>query len=105
MGCCLVALLLAGAPRIALLVWWFLDPVRIASTFNGWVIPRLGAIPFSAWLVPLLGVILLPWTTIAYVYVAPGGVTTLEWIVLAIALLIDLGSHGGGAEANRRRRA
>jgi hypothetical protein len=91
MGCCLVALLLAGAPRIALLAWWFYDAARIESTFGGWI-------------APVLGVILLPWTTIAYVYVAPGGVTTFEWVIVVIALLIDLGSHGGGAEANRRRR-
>lgn len=91
MGCCLGVLLLAGAPRIALLVWWFADPARVSGTFPGWI-----------W--PVLGFLLLPWTTFAYVFVAPGGVAGFDWIILVIALLLDLGAHGGGGRAYSRRR-
>ena len=36
MGCCLGVLLLGGAPRLALLLWWFVDPTRIIGAFAGW---------------------------------------------------------------------
>ena len=97
MGCCLVALVLIGAPRIALFFWWITNPARFALTFQGWwIFPGL-------W--PILGFFILPWTTLAYVFVAPGGLTVFDWIILGVALLIDLASHGGGGEAYRRRRA
>ena len=46
---------------------------------------------------------LLQWTTLAYVFVSPGGINTLEWVVLIIALLLDLGAHGGGGRVYQRR--
>lgn len=92
MGCCLGVLLLAGAPRIALLVWWLADPARVTGVF-------------STWLWPALGFLLLPWTTVAYVFVAPGGVSGLDWLILVIGLLLDLGAHGGGGREYTRRRA
>lgn len=90
MGCCLFALLVAGAPRVALVVWWLSDPGRIYSTF-------------STWLWPILGFLILPWTTIAYVFVAPNGLSGLDWVILVVALLIDLSAHGGGGRAYQRR--
>ncbi len=104
MGCCLGALLLAGAPRIALALWWFLDPVRIIDSFHGWT-RTLGSVTAPVWIWPLVGLLLLPWTTVAYVFVSPGGLSTLEWVVMVIALLFDLGAHGGGGRAYRQRRA
>ena len=88
MGCCLVVAVLAGAPRIAFLLWWFLDPARISATFTGW-------------LVPVLGFIFLPWTLLAYVFVAPGGVTGFEWAILLIGVLLDLSTHGGSVRSRR----
>jgi hypothetical protein len=32
-----------------------------------------------------------------YVLVAPGGVSGIDWLWLGIAVLVDLGSIGGGA--------
>lgn len=104
MGCCLGALLLAGAPRLALLVWWFADPNRILNTFATWS-ARVGTPGVPEWVWPLAGFVLLPWTTIAYIFVAPGGVTGLEWVILVIGLLFDFGAHGGGGRAYSRRRA
>lgn len=92
MGCCLFALLLAGAPRLAFLLWWLFQPLRIQATFS------------TFWW-PLLGLIFLPWTTIMYVLVYPGGVTWLDWVFLGLALLVDIASYGGGGVANRRRYA
>jgi len=104
MGCCLGVLLLGGAPRIALLLWWFLEPARIEATFRGWS-TTVGSITAPPWIWPLLGLLLVPWMTVAYIFVAPGGVTTLEWVVLVIALLMDLSTGGGGGRAYRNRRS
>lgn len=87
--CCLVSVLLLLGPRAGIIVWWLLEPVRWASAFPSFI-------------VPLLGFLFLPWTTLAWVLVAPGGVTGLEWAVLAIGVLADLASWSGGAR-NRDR--
>ena len=104
MGCCLGLLLLGGAPRVALLLWWFVNPARIYATFNGWS-TTAGGVTAGSWLWPLLGFLLLPWTPIAYVFVAPGGVSLIEWAILGIALLLDLSTHSGGGSYYRQRRS
>lgn len=88
-GCCLFASVLAGAPRLAFLLWWLFQPTRINMTFD------------NTWLVPLLGWLCLPWTTLMYVFVYPGGLSFVNWVFLVLALLIDLGSYGGGAYGRR----
>lgn len=91
MGCCLLALILAGAPRVALIFYWFMD----APVFDG---------VFDNWFIPVLGFFLLPWLTLMYVIVAPGGITGFEWALIALGALLDLGSYGGGGGASRRRK-
>jgi hypothetical protein len=93
MGCaCLFALLAAGAPRLALvLIWLFTD--WIGRAFQG------------SFIVPLLGFIFLPFTTVIYILVSPGGLSPFDLILLFIGVLVDLGSYGGGAYGRRRRRA
>jgi hypothetical protein len=94
MGCCLFAVLLAGAPRLAFIIWWLVQPARIAATFN------------QSFIVPVLGVLFVPWTTVMYTLVYhPGGLSIFEWILVGIALLIDIGSYTGGGVANSRRTA
>ncbi|NTW28087.1 MAG: hypothetical protein HGA39_01815 [Coriobacteriia bacterium] len=104
MGCCLGVLLLGGAPRLALVLWWLLDPARITATFSGWS-ATIGSWTASGWVWPLAGLLLLPWTTVAYVFVAPGGLATLDWIILGIGLLLDLSTHGGSGRAYHHRRS
>jgi hypothetical protein len=89
MGCCLFASVLAGAPRFAFLLWWFFQPARINATF-------------SSFLWPLLGLLFLPWTTLTYVMVYPRGINGFDWVWLGLALVIDLGTYGGGAQSRRR---
>jgi len=83
MGCCAFALVLAGAPRLAFVLWWLLQPTRFSVTFDT-----------ILW--PLLGVLFLPWTALMYVVVAPGGISVVNWIFLGLALVLDIGSYGGG---------
>jgi hypothetical protein len=51
----------------------------------------------------LFGFLFFPWTTLTYGFVAPNGLTLLNLIFLAFALLADLGTWGIGAFATRRQ--
>jgi hypothetical protein len=83
--CCLVAVAALISPRVAILLWWLLDSSRWASAFH------------AIWVWPVLGFLFLPWTTLAFVLVAPLGVVTgLGWLWIVIAVLIDVSSYGGG---------
>jgi hypothetical protein len=88
MGCLLV-LLAAFAPRVALgLVWIFTDLVDRA---------------FDNFLVPLLGLVFLPFTTLFYVlaWSPVVGVDGWEWAFVALGFLFDLGHWVGGAASRR----
>ena len=89
---CLVIFALIFSPRLVMVIWWLLDMARWAATFDNV-------------LVPILGFILAPWTTLMYVLVAAGGVNDIDWLWLGVAVLVDLGSLGGGAARGRARRA
>jgi hypothetical protein len=88
--CCLVTIILMLGPRLGAILWWLFDMDRWAATF-----PNI--------IVPIVGIILLPWTTLAYVLVFPGGVTGLDWLWIIIGLLIDLGSFSGSGWKHRSR--
>ena len=81
-----------------------MDPARIGGTFGGWS-TTVGSITAPHWIWPLAGLVLLPWTTLAYIFVLPGGITTLEWAIIVVALLVDLSTHGGSGRAYQRRRS
>jgi hypothetical protein len=72
------------------LIWWLINPVR----FNA---------AFSTWIWPLLGIIFLPWTTLMYLLVFPGGVIGFDWIWLALAVVADVSMYAGGGYGNRDR--
>jgi hypothetical protein len=92
--CCVVTALLLIGPRIALAVWWLINSPRFNQAFNTAVWPLRTTFPFWVW--PLIGAIFVPFTTLAYLVVFPGGVVGLDWLWLGLGLLIDLGSLGGG---------
>jgi hypothetical protein len=89
--CCLVALASLIGPRLGMLVWWLFDMDRWARAFGS-----------VAW--PVLGVIFAPWTTLAWVVVYTGGVHGIEWVLIALGIIFDLGSLSGGNRSRRRRR-
>lgn len=86
--CCVVALGALVGPRVAIAAWWLLDPIRWSIVFGN---------PF--W--PFLGFVFLPWTTLVYVFVTPGGFGGLGLVWLLLALVVDLSSYGGGVRSRR----
>ena len=86
--CCGFAILAFLGPRAALLFWWLLRPAYFSETF-------------TTILWPLLGFFFLPWLTLMYLIVAPGGISTFDWLFLGLALLLDIASYSGSAYGNR----
>jgi hypothetical protein len=83
-GCCLIALLLFLGPRVVLVLAWLLTNWYRA---------------FDSTLIALLGFIVLPWTSLAwmYTYFHNRGALSGGYVVLIIvAAVCDLGAYGGG---------
>ena len=55
----------------------------------------------NSWLWPVLGLVFVPWLTLMYVLVAPGGIVGFDWVWLGLALVGDIGSYSGGGYGNR----
>jgi len=88
MCCAFLSLALLG-PRIFNMFWWIFQPLRWQTAFN-WTGGALW------WIWPVLGIVFLPWTTLMYVIVAPGGVTGFDWVWIILMLIFDIASYGGG---------
>lgn len=107
--CCITTIALVLGSRIALFLWWLSDRQIFTQAFKNWA--PLGNFIVPVWIWALLGAIFVPWTTLAYLFLFPGGIVGYEWIVLGVALLIDLAGHGGSYRnrdrfsGNRRRQA
>ena len=90
--CCAVALLAIIGPRAVIVFWWLVNPVRWALVFN------------DQFLLPALGFVFLPWTTLMYVlFWNAGGIEPLGWLFLALGVVADLGTYGGGGFRNKDR--
>jgi hypothetical protein len=85
--CCFYTILVFLGPRVAMLVWWLMDPGRWGLAFN------------NSFLWPILGFLFLPWTTLMFVLVFP--ISGFGWMWLFLALMADLSMYGGGAYGNR----
>ena len=81
---CLFFTMLLLGPRAAIVLSYFVWPAR-------W------ELAFDSFLWPALGFLVLPWTTLMYLFVAPGGVNGLDVFWLVLTALLDLGSLFGGA--------
>lgn len=90
MGCCLFAFALMAMPRAVLFLMWL-------SGYLGQA--------YQSMLIPLIGFFLMPWTTAAYAFCMNqwGGIHDLGIVVMIVAVIADLGSHGGTEHARRRR--
>lgn len=89
---CLVLLFALISPRVAIIVTWLATNLLSRA--------------FDSWLVPFIGFFVLPWTTLAYVWMWDSGhrVHGFEWFVVGIAFVADLSSHGRSRPRPRRRR-
>jgi hypothetical protein len=91
--CCFAAVLGLFGPRLAVLfAWLFTDRIQLA--FNG------------GWLAPLVGILLLPWTTLAFIvaYAPVDGVSSLGWLIVIFGLLGDISSYASGGKARSNSR-
>ncbi|MCG9480028.1 MAG: hypothetical protein K9H14_07470 [Actinomycetia bacterium] len=89
--CCVITSAIFIGPRIALLIWWLINPL-------------LFKVAFSHWFWPLLLALFAPFTMIFFLvswYMSPG-ISGLEWILIALGIFLDLSSYGGGG-FNRKR--
>ena len=91
--CCFYTVLIFLGPRFASIIWWIANPVRWVSA--------AGAFDSAIW--PILGILFVPWTTLMYVLISPGGVVSWDWLWLGLAVLGDIGMYAGGGVGNRDR--
>ena len=94
--CCFFTVLVFLGPRFAGIIWWIIQPARWVGATN--------ASAFNSFIWPVLGLIFLPWSTLMYVLVAPGGINGLfEWGFLILAIITDIAAYAGGGFGNRDR--
>ena len=87
---CLFFLFALISPRLALALLWIFTG-QVDQAFE------------SPW-IPALGFVFFPWTTFVYALVyAPGGVSSLGWVLVAIAILADVSSWASKLTAARMR--
>ena len=86
--CCFFTVLVFLGPRFAGSVWWLFQPAR----WN---------LAFDTIILPILGIIFLPWTTLMYLLVFPGGLVGFDWLWLGLGLVADIAMHSGGAWGNK----
>lgn len=90
MGCCCLGIIAVIFPRVALFGMWLTGYAGFAFDTVVW---------------PVLGFFFMPYTTCAYA-IAMNEIGELRgWgmALLIIGVFLDLGSHGGGASAGKRR--
>ena len=88
--CCFFTALVFFGPRLAILVWWLVNPLRFDRAFG------------SHWLLSLLAWLFIPWTTIMFLLVFPVyGI--FDWIILGLGILADIASYSGGMYGNRNQ--
>ena len=89
---CLLVFLILLFPRVILVLMWLMSNI-LDRAYHGLVIP-------------LLGFIFLPITTIVYAWMVTSGmpIQGFNVFLLICAVLLDAGSHTGGAGYYRRRR-
>ena len=89
---CLLVFLILLFPRLVLIGMWLLSNI-LDRAYHGL-------------LIPLLGFIFLPVTTIVYAWMVTHGmpIEGINVFFPIVAVLIDMGSHGGGNYYRTRRR-
>ena len=81
--CCFFTALLFVGPRLAILVWYLISWVYVDGAFDSFI-----------W--GFLGFLFLPWTTLMYIAIYPGGIIGFDWILLGLGIFADMASYFGG---------
>ena len=89
--CCMLTVLVFFGPRLAILVWWLIQPLRFDQALD------------DRWLLTILHWLFLPWTLLMYLFVFPGGLVGFDWVILILGLLADIASYSGGFWGNRNQ--
>ena len=87
--CCILTAIFFIGPRVGLLVWYLFSPLYVNGAFDSFIWGFLG------WL-------LLPWTTLMYVAIYPGGILGFDWLFLGIGVFADIFSYMGGYRERAR---
>jgi hypothetical protein len=87
---CLLVVLIVAFPRLVLVLMWLFSSA-LDRAYHGLVIP-------------LLGFIFLPITTIVYAWLVNAGMAIegINLVILIVAVVLDVGSHGGATRYRRR---
>ena len=87
--CCFLALFAALGPRFAIIAMWLFG-TRVDAAFGS-----------ALW--PLLGLLVAPWTTLMYLlaWSPVGGVTGAEWILVALGVMLDIGTYAAKPAQSR----
>lgn len=90
--CCIVTSFILFGPRVAILIWWLINPLRFNIAFNSWI-----------W--PLLFAIFAPFTMIMYLIVwsVETGIHGFDWFLIGFGILFDVLSYTSGGIGSRRR--
>jgi hypothetical protein len=70
-----------------------------------WIFSDLLGDAYDSWVLPVLGFLVLPWTTMIYAFMwttASDGAHDVEWVALALALLLDLCTYLVGSRLTQR---
>ena len=87
--CCFITALLFAGPRLAILVWYIIQPLYVNSAFDKFIWGFLG------WLA-------LPWSTLMYIAIYPGGIIGFDWILLGLGVFADIAGYIGGYRERAR---
>jgi len=84
--------IVAGFSRLFLLMIWIGRPLYFDAAFGTFIIP-------------CLGFLILPFTTLMYLFLIQGvgGLQGLDWLWMFLAVLMDVASVGSAGYANRDR--
>jgi hypothetical protein len=89
---CLFFGILFLGPRFGLILYWLGWPARWDLAFDGA-------------LVPILGFLLAPWTTLAWVLCAPGGITGFDYFLIGLSVLVDVMTIAGSGNSYNDQRS
>jgi hypothetical protein len=87
----MLTVLVFFGPRLAILMWWLIQPVRFDQALD------------DRWVLTILLWLFLPWTLLMYMFVFPGGIVGFDWVILILGLLADIASYSGGFWGNRNQ--